>query len=277
MNWLFFVLGAILSRDPQELSKKVGRPKGRLRFQAVSLSKDLSFEERAQIAETRFALPGVEFYLRPLREYVHGSLAAQILGTIGEIDAGELGKEEYADYHSGETIGKTGIEASYEVHLRGRNGGVNRIVDVAGREIEELDRIEPTPGGRVVLAMDLDLQRAAEEAFLTGDPDEPRRMGAVVALDPNTGDVLAMVSSPNYDANAFAGRNVFVSGAANANRARSLRDLRRSSSDDCAVSFWSMASNRTFACCRPPRADRTSAERSAFEGDWPSPASTALT
>jgi penicillin-binding protein 2 len=201
----YSVLGAILARDPEELSSKVGRPKGRLRFQAVSLSKDLSFEERAQVAETRFALPGVEFYLRPLREYVHGTLAAQLLGTIGEIDAGELTREEYADYRSGETVGKTGIEASYETHLRGRNGGVNRIVDVAGREIEELDRIEPTPGGRVVLAMDLDLQRAAEEAFRNDDPTQPRRMGAIVALDPNNGDVLAMASSPTYDANEFAG------------------------------------------------------------------------
>ena len=201
----YSVLGAILGRDPAEISTKVGRPKGRLRFQAVSLSKDLTFEQRAMVAEHRYALPGVEFYGKPLREYVYGELAAHLLGTTGEIDQAELGREDLADYRSGETIGKTGIEASYEVHLRGRSGGVNRIVDVAGREIEELDRIEPTPGGRVVLAMDLDLQQAAEEAFLTGDPAQPRRMGAIVALDPNNGDVLAMVSSPTYDANAFAG------------------------------------------------------------------------
>jgi penicillin-binding protein 2 len=199
------VLAAILGRDPEEISAKVGRPKGRARFQAVSLSEDLSFEQRAMVAEHRYALPGIEFYGKPLREYVHGELAAHLLGTIGEIDQKELGREDLADYRAGETIGKTGIEASYEVHLRGRSGGVNRIVDVAGREIEELDRIEPTPGGRVVLAMDLDLQQAAEAAFLTGDPAEPRRMGAIVALDPNNGDVLAMVSSPTYDANAFAG------------------------------------------------------------------------
>jgi len=201
----YSVLGSILGRDPAELSEKVGRPTGRLRFQPVSLSEDLGFEERAMVAEHRFALPGVEFYGKPLREYVHGPLAAQLLGTIGEIDAKELLQEQFADYHSGDTVGKTGIEAAFETHLRGRNGGVNRIVDVAGREIDELDRIEPTPGGRIVLALDLDLQQAAEAAFLTGDPDEPRRMGAIVALDPRTGDVLAMVSSPNYDANAFAG------------------------------------------------------------------------
>jgi len=201
----YSVLGAILGRDPTEISDKVGRPKGRRRFQAVSLSKDLTFEQRAMVAEHRYALPGIEFYGKPLREYVYGELASHLLGTIGEIDPAELAREDLADYRSGETIGKTGIEASYEVHLRGRSGGANRIVDVAGREIEELDRIEPTPGGRVVLAMDLDLQQAAEAAFLTDDPAQPRRMGAIVALDPNNGDVLAMVSSPTYDANAFAG------------------------------------------------------------------------
>jgi penicillin-binding protein 2 len=201
----YSVLGAILGRDAQELSDKVGRPKGRLRFQPVSLSDDLDFEQRAMVAEHHYALAGVEFYDKPLREYVYGDLAAQLLGTIGEIDAAELEKPEFSDYRSGETIGKTGIESAFEMHLRGRTGGVNRIVDVAGREIEELDRVEPTPGGRLVLALDLDLQRAAEAAFLTGDPANPRRMGSIVALDPRSGDVLAMVSSPNYDANAFAG------------------------------------------------------------------------
>lgn len=201
----YSLLGTILAREPQDIASKVGKPKGRLRFQPVSLSTDLSYEQQAMVAEHRYALPGVEFYVRPLREYLHGPLAAQLLGTIGEIDARELEREELADYRQGETIGKTGIEAAYETHLRGRSGGVNRVVDVAGRVIEELDRIEPTPGGRVVLALDLDLQQAAEDAFLTGDPDEPRRMGAIVALDPNDGDVLAMVSSPSYDANAFSG------------------------------------------------------------------------
>lgn len=201
----YSVLGAILGRDPKELAAKVGTPRGRARFQPVSLSRDVDFAQRAMVAEHRYALPGVELQGKPLREYLYGTLAAQLLGTIGEIDADELAKPEFADYRQGETIGKTGIEASYETHLRGRSGGVNRIVDVAGREIEELDRIEPTPGGRVVLALDLDLQQVAEDAFLTDDPEEPRRMGAIVALDPTDGDLLAMASSPGYDANAFAG------------------------------------------------------------------------
>ena len=201
----YSVLGSILGTQPQDIDAKVGHPTGRLRFQGVSLSKDLASEERAKIAAHRYAMPGVELYRKPQRDYVYRELASQLLGTIGEIDAGELNAEQFSGYRSGETIGKTGIEGANENHLRGRAGGVNLIVDVAGREIEEIDRLEPTPGGRLVLSLDLDLQRVAEQAFVSEDPEQPNQMGALVALDPRNGDVLALVSSPSYDANAFAG------------------------------------------------------------------------
>ncbi len=201
----YSVLGAVLKRDPVEIEQRVGRPRGRRRFQPVSLSRDLSPVERAEIAAHRYAMPGVELYRKPLRDYVHGGLGAQLLGTIGEIGSEELSTSRFEAYRAGETIGKTGIEAANEAHLRGRAGGVNVVVDVAGREIDEIDRIEPTPGGRLVLTIDLDLQQAAQEAFRSDDPEQPDRMGALVALDPRTGDVLALVSLPSYDANAFAG------------------------------------------------------------------------
>ena len=201
----YSVLGAILDRDPNEISSKVGQPRGRRRFKPISLSKDLALEERAKIAAHRYAMPGVELYQKPRRDYVYRNLAAQLLGTTGEVSARELESEQFANYRAGETVGKTGLEAANEGHLRGQAGGVNLIVDVSGREIDEIDRLDPTPGGRLVLAIDLDLQRAAEEAFLSDDPDVPNKMGALVALDPRNGDVLALVSSPSYDANEFAG------------------------------------------------------------------------
>jgi len=201
----YSVLGAILGRDPEEIAAQVGQPRGRRRFAPVSLSKDLSLEERAQIAAHRYAMPGVELYRKPLRDYVYRSFAAQLLGTTGEIDPSELKAEAFSNYRAGETIGKTGLEAANELHLRGRAGGVNLIVDVAGREIDEIDRLEPTPGGRLVLTLDLDLQEVAEASFLSEDPEQPNKMGALVALDPRNGDVLALVSAPSYDANAFAG------------------------------------------------------------------------
>jgi len=201
----YSVLGEILDRDPVEIAARVGQPRGRWRFKPVSLSKDLPLEQRARIAAHRYAMPGVELYRKPLRDYVYRDLAAQLLGTIGEIDAAELETEAFSNYRSGETIGKTGIEAANEIHLRGRAGGVNLIVDVAGREIDEIDRREPMPGGRLVLSLDLDLQRVAEGAFRSEDPEQPDKMGALVALDPRNGDVLALVSAPSYDANEFAG------------------------------------------------------------------------
>lgn len=213
----YSVLGSILDAHPKALADQVGRPHGRRRFQPVSLAKDLPREAWAKVDGHRFAMPGVELRRQPLRDYVYGSMAAQLLGTIGEIGTEELSDASYADYRSGETIGKTGLEATNEHHLRGRAGGENRIVDVAGREIETIDMIEPTPGGRLVLTLDLDLQRVAEQAFerppLPPDPavqgaaPEPQAdfMGALVALDPRNGDVLALVSAPSYDANAFAG------------------------------------------------------------------------
>ena len=201
----YSVLGAILARDPVEISSRVGEPRGRRRFKPVSLSKDLPLEQRARIAAHRYAMPGVELYRKPLRDYVYQNLASQLLGTIGEIDSAELKTEAFSNYRSGEIVGKTGLEEANEIHLRGRAGGVNLIVDVAGREIDEIDRREPMPGGRLVLSLDLDLQAIAEASFLSDDPEEPNKMGALVALDPRNGDVLAMVSAPSYDANAFAG------------------------------------------------------------------------
>ncbi len=201
----YSVLGSILGRDPSGISSRVGRPRGRGRFKPVSLSRDLALEERAKIAAHRYAMPGVELYQKPRRDYVYRSLAAQLLGTTGEISTRELENADFSSYRAGETVGKTGLEKANEQHLRGQAGGVNLIVDVSGREIDEIDRVESTPGGRLILALDLDLQRVAEAAFLSDDPEVPNKMGALVALDPRNGDVLALVSAPSYDANEFAG------------------------------------------------------------------------
>ena len=202
----YSVLAAILDREPESLYGEVGQPRGRRRFKPVTLSRDLPLEGRAQVAAHRYAMPGVELRRQPLRDYVHGRLAAQLLGTLGEIGTAELAEDLYTDYRSGETIGKTGLEEAQELHLRGRAGGENVVVDVAGREIDQIDRMDPVPGGRLVLAIDLDLQRVAETALVPpdGGAGSPR-MGAIVAMDPRNGDVLAMVSAPSYDANVFAG------------------------------------------------------------------------
>jgi len=198
-------LSALIDRDAGELQTALGTPRGRARFQPVQLAADLSYDQRARLESHLYALTGVVTDVRPRRHYVEGELAAHLLGSIGEIQRAQLETRRFADYRSGEVIGQSGVESVMQSELRGRAGGRNLVVNVAGRVEGMLDEIEPVPGGTVTLTLDLDMQRAAEAAFLPEVLGEPSRMGAVVALDVRSGDVLAMVSKPSYDPNAFAG------------------------------------------------------------------------
>jgi penicillin-binding protein 2 len=198
-------LGNLLDQDPSELSERVGAPKGRTRFQSVRIAKDLPYDSRTRVESHLYALPGVFTDVSPRRYYVGGSLAAHVLGYTGEIQAGQLEKRSYADYRSGDVIGQSGVESRFESILRGRAGGRNVVVDVAGRVDEVLDEVEATPGGTLVLTIDRDLQRVAEDAFLPDVIGGEEKRGAVVVLDPRNGDVLALVSRPTFDPNSFAG------------------------------------------------------------------------
>jgi penicillin-binding protein 2 len=198
-------LASLLDRDPNELSERVGAPKGRARFQSVRIARDLPYDSRTRVESHLYALPGVFTDVSPRRYYVGGSLAAHVLGYTGEIQVKQLEKRSFADYQSGDVIGQAGVESRFESILRGRAGGRNVVVDVAGRVDEVLDEVEATPGGTLVLTIDRDLQRVAEEAFLPDVIGGEEKRGAVVALDPRNGDVLALVSQPAFDPNSFAG------------------------------------------------------------------------
>ena len=201
----FAALGQLLDADPQEYSQRVGNPQGRERFQAVRLADDLSYDRLARIESHSYALPGVMTDVQPRRAYVAGELAAHLLGQVGEIDGKQLASQEYRGYRRGEVVGKAGVETLMQAFLRGSAGGRNVVVDVAGRIIEVIDEVLPIPGGTATLTIDLDLQRVAEEAFLPPVLGELAKQGALVALDPRNGDVLALVSKPAYDPNLFAG------------------------------------------------------------------------
>ena len=201
----FAALGMLLDAEPAELGDKVGSPRGRRRFQAVRLAGDLTFDHRARVEAHLYALPGVSTDVRPRRDYVEGEFASHLLGTIGEIRREQLQSRAFAGYRSGEVVGQTGVEKRLETDLRGRAGGRNVVVDVAGRVVKLLDEREPEPGGTITLTIDRDLQRVAEAGFLPDVLGGPARMGALVALDPRNGDVLAMVSKPGFDPNDFAG------------------------------------------------------------------------
>ena len=201
----FAALGQLLDRDPAELVAKVGQPRGIARFRPVRLEGDLDEVALARVETHRFALPGVTTRVRPLRHYLDGAIAAHLLGTLGEIRGEQLEQEAFSGYRSGDIVGQTGLEAVLETQLRGHAGGRNVMVDAAGREVQVLDEVAPEAGSRVVLTLDLDLQRAAWEAFHDVPKGEPAKMGSAVAIDVRNGDVLVMLSQPSFDSNAFSG------------------------------------------------------------------------
>jgi penicillin-binding protein 2 len=201
----FRALSQLLGEDANGLREQVGEARGRARFQPVRLAGDLSYDRLASVESHLYALPGVMTDVRPRRDYVGADLAAHVLGYLGEVQRSQLETRDYVGYRSGDVVGQAGIEALEQSHLRGRDGGRNVVVDVRGRVVDVLDEEEPVTGGSVTLTLDLDLQRIAEEAFQPDVVGGPPKMGALVAMDVNTGDVLALVSKPSYDPNAFAG------------------------------------------------------------------------
>ena len=160
----------------------------------------LSDEEVARFAVNRFRFPGVDIRARLFRSYPLGDSASHVIGYIGRINEDD---QEHLDelgvasnYRGTDTIGKRGIEASYEQDLHGTTGFEQMEIDAAGRGVRALSRTAPQPGKDVSLTLDIGLQQVAERAF--GD-----RRGALVAIEPSTGAVLAMVSEPGYDPNLF--------------------------------------------------------------------------
>ncbi|MGH0032148.1 MAG: penicillin-binding protein 2 [Myxococcota bacterium] len=202
---VYTALAQLIDRDAAAMAERVGSPRGRNRFKAVRLADDLSQDEYSRVESHLFALTGVFTDIHPRRNYVEGPLASHVLGYIGEIQRSQLETRAYAEYQSGDVIGQAGVERLLQSDLRGRGGGRNLVVDVAGRVVGSLDEIEPVRGGSVTLTLDRDLQRAGEEAFLPDVLGERSRIGALVAMDVRTGDVLAMVSKPSFDPNDFAG------------------------------------------------------------------------
>jgi penicillin-binding protein 2 len=163
----------------------------------VRISQGLSFAQVIALSERSDELVGVELDKEAIRAYPHGEMAAQLLGYIGEINAEEFKERKEQGYRLGDVIGKSGIEAQYQDLLRGVWGGQQVEVDGAGSIVRVLGQKPSESGQDITLNLDLDVQKAAEQAL-------GNRPGAVVALDPRNGGVLAMVSHPGFDPNWFA-------------------------------------------------------------------------
>ena len=169
-------------------------------FETVPLKSKLTDEEVAVLAANRYRLPGVEVKARLFRNYQAGPGMAHVVGFIGRINDRDLKRlrEQNVErnYRGSAHIGKTGLEQSYETLLHGRTGFDQMETDASGRAVRMLSRIPPVPGKDLRLHLDAELQAVAEHAF--GD-----YLGGLVALDPNTGGVLALVSKPGFDPNLF--------------------------------------------------------------------------
>ncbi|WP_426168667.1 penicillin-binding protein 2 [Pseudoduganella sp. R-34] len=187
----------ITTKDRRRFKKLMEESKS---FTSVPLRSRLSDEEVARFAANRFRFPGVDIQARLFRQYPLGEVASHVVGYIGRINQAESkaleGTEYEANYNGTEHIGKEGLEKSYERQLHGVTGYEEVERTAGGRAIRTLSRTPATPGSNLILSIDIELQKIAEEAF-----GEYR--GALVAIEPSTGDVLAYVSRPGYDPNLF--------------------------------------------------------------------------
>ncbi len=170
------------------------------RFDTVPIRTRLSDEEVARFTAQRFRFPGVDLRARLFRDYPLGQTGSHMLGYIGRISQRDLERIEKmsdpATYHGTEHIGKLGIEQSYEPELHGVTGVEEVEITAGGRAVRTLKRASPMPGNNLTLSVDIELQRVVEQAF--GD-----RRGALIAIEPKSGDVLAFVSMPTFDPNLF--------------------------------------------------------------------------
>ncbi|PAU64360.1 penicillin-binding protein 2 [Pseudomonas sp. PIC25] len=191
------VIVEVLELTPDDRALFEKRMKqGRRPFEPVPVLFELSEDQIARIAVNQFRLPGVEVAAQLVRHYPQKEHFAHSVGYVGRINEQELKKLDPVDYSGTHHIGKTGIERFYEDQLHGQVGYEEVETNARGRVLRVLKRTDPTPGKDLTLTLDLKLQEAAEAA-LGG------RRGAVVAIEPATGDVLAMVSQPSFNPNLF--------------------------------------------------------------------------
>jgi penicillin-binding protein 2 len=189
-------LNELLGLTPEELQQFESTRKAIRSFRPVVLRLRLSEEERARLAVNRHRFPGVDVVPYLTRRYPYGDLFAHVVGYVGRLDADDLEALGDSKYSALTHVGKSGLERKYEQRLRGEIGYENVEQNVEGRVLRVVNNVPSLPGADLQLSIDADLQMAAVQAF--GDRD-----GAAVAVDPRTGEVLAMVSLPQFNPNLF--------------------------------------------------------------------------
>ncbi|MBQ1613043.1 MAG: penicillin-binding protein 2 [Selenomonas sp.] len=194
-------LSTLLKVPVEDIDKKIAAHTG---FDPIRIKADVTPDIVTIIEEQKDNYPGVVIEVQPIRDYMNKEEAAHTYGYVSEINDMELEKKKDEGYKSGDIIGKFGLEKVYDKELRGENGGQQVEVDVTGKPVQILGIKQPIPGADLYLTIDKNLQTAAEKAV-----DEQLKLihanaAAVVCLNPQTGEVLAMVSRPAFDPNLFA-------------------------------------------------------------------------
>jgi penicillin-binding protein 2 len=192
-----------LGVNREDVEKELNNSK-RSKIDPILVKQNTTDADRAWIEAHQLEHPEIILDQQPQRLYKFGKTACHIIGYVGQVSAKQLDNPKFqeAGYKMGDIIGQGGIEASYDKILRGQDGKRRIIVDSRGRPIRELDIIPPIRGQDIELTIDLDIQRIAEEQF-----EKTQDKGAAIAMDPRNGEIIALVSYPNFDPNVFA-RNI---------------------------------------------------------------------
>ncbi|MBW2054356.1 MAG: penicillin-binding protein 2 [Deltaproteobacteria bacterium] len=189
-------LAKLVKVPVSELMKKIGHNKGISCYNPILLKQDIGRDALAAVEVRKFDLPGIVLNVKPRRHYIKRQSAAHLIGYLSEINSGELKSGKHPECKGGDFIGKFGVEKGFEGFLKGKRGGRQVEVNVMGQVVKVLKTVDALPGQNIYLTIDYILQKKAE-ALLEGTA------GAVVAMDPETGNILVMASSPSFDQNAF--------------------------------------------------------------------------
>jgi penicillin-binding protein 2 len=191
-------LAGLIDLDPVMAEQKVKRLSRGHSFRPILIKANMPRDELVLVETNLFNLPGIMIQVRPQRHYIYGAFGSHVIGYLGEISEAELNSGKYPANKSGDFIGKFGVEGRCQKYLNGSRGGEQVEVDAAGRRLRVISRQAPIPGYNVSLTLDKDLQILAEEQL-------GEKKGAIVALDPKNGEILAMASRPAFDPNLFVG------------------------------------------------------------------------
>jgi penicillin-binding protein 2 len=189
-------LSALIGLSPEEVARARRAARGQQPFKPIRLRSHLNRHELAVLETFRYELAGVKVLVEYRRAYLAALETAHVVGYLGEINKKELARVPSSLYRLGDYVGRYGLEKSRERVLHGRRGARQVEVDALGRELEVLEEVEAQPGHDLVLSIDLDLQRAAARAMGS-------EAGAVVAMNPNNGQVYCLYSSPSFNQNDF--------------------------------------------------------------------------